>query len=414
MTFAQDNDGEVFFTDIYSSGSIYQLEQTGEPEPDAPALLSQTGAFSDMATATPSAFWVPYGLNQPFWSDGALKTRFLALPTDGVRDSASEQIGFSATANWTFPTGTVLMKHFELPLDEANASVRTRLETRLLVLGEDDQWYGLTYRWRPDQLEADLLTSEASADYTIALSGGGTRNQTWYFPSRLECLSCHRDGAGGALGPATHQLNGDFTYPSTGRTDNQLVTWNDLGMFAPSFNNASVPGFLKAPAYTDVTAALQDRARSWLDSNCGYCHQQGEVDAGFDARFTVPFSDQSLLWTPVREDLGNPGTVVVYPGDPVLSALWQRSAAVGAIAMPPLAKALAEWPAVDLLAEWIERLPSSEPNTAPSLFSPGAPSDVVGRVVTLDLAATDAEQDALYFDAAGLPEGLTIDHAAVG
>jgi hypothetical protein len=47
---------------------------------------------------------------------------------------------------------------------------------------------------------------------------------------------------------------------------------------------------------------------------------------------------------------------VIYPGEPDLSAVWKRAAAVGWIAMPPLAKALAEDPAVDLLAEWIERI----------------------------------------------------------
>ena len=152
VTFAQDNDGEVFFTDIYSSGSIYRLERVGDPQPDAPALLSATGAFSNMTSATPAPFWVPYALNQPFWSDGASKFRFIALPNDGTRNTPDEQIGFSATGDWTFPIGTVLMKHFELPLDEADPSITTRLETRFMVLGDDDDWYGLTYRWRVESV----------------------------------------------------------------------------------------------------------------------------------------------------------------------------------------------------------------------------------------------------------------------
>ena len=136
-----------------------------------------------------------------------------------------------------------------------------------------------------------------------------------------------------------------------------------------------------------MTAPLQDRARSWLDSNCGYCHRPGEVDAGFDARYTTPFASQNWLWTTVRDDLGNPGTVVIYPGDPVLSAAWQRSAAVGPIAMPPLAKGLAEQPAVDLLEAWIDRLPSSSPNVAPTLANPGSQTTPPGQLVSLDLSA---------------------------
>jgi uncharacterized repeat protein (TIGR03806 family) len=407
VTFALDRDGEILFTDIYSSGSIYRLDRVGDPQPDAPALLSQTGAFANMAAATPSDFWMPYGLNQPFWSDGASKFRFMALPSDGVRNTSSEQVAFSSTGDWGFPVGTVFMKHFELTLDHVEPPVTTRLETRFLVLGDDDQWYGITYRWRPNQLDADLLTTSATADYQIRDPDGSSRDQTWYFPTRLDCLSCHRSGSGGALGASTHQLNGDFTYSSTGLTDNQLETWDDLGLFTGAV--PSVAGLPKAPGYADVTAPLQDRARSWLDSNCGYCHRPGEVEAGFDLRFTTAFADQDLLFTEVRDDLGRPGTVVVYPGSPVLSALWQRSAAVGDIAMPPLAKALAEMPAVDLLEAWIERLPSSASNVSPALLSPGAQTSGQGSPEVLVLQSVDADGDDLYFDAASLPPGLSLD-----
>jgi uncharacterized repeat protein (TIGR03806 family) len=409
-TWGQDNQGEVFLGDIFSTGPLYTLDRVGDPAPDAPPLLSSIGAFSDMGGAVPSAAWVPYALNQPFWSDGALKSRFIAVPTDGVRDTVAEQVAFSPTGDWSYPTGSVLMKHFELPLDEANPTNTTRLETRFLVLGNDGNWYGLTYRWRPDQMEADLLTTDETGDYTIQLIGGGTRAQTWYFPSRLDCLRCHSQEFGGAAGPRTHQLNGDFSYASTGRTDNQLRTWNDLGMFLPPLDDAAIPMLQASPALGDVTAPLQDRARSWLDSNCSYCHRPGGANAGFDARFTTPFVDQQFLWTPVRDDLGNPGTVVIYPGDPVLSALWQRAAAVGPIAMPPLAKAFAEEPAVDLLGEWIERLkPLGTANTPPVLTSPGDQSDQPGETVALDLSATDDDGDSLYFDAVGLPDGLALD-----
>ncbi len=107
-----------------------------------------------------------------------------------------------------------------------------------------------------------------------------------------------------------------------------------------------------------------------------------------------------------------PGTVVLYPGDPILSAAWQRTAAVGPIAMPPLAKALAQQPAVDLMAQWITRVvdPTGSPNDPPVLTNPGDQRNRQGETVSLDLAATDDDGDSLYFDAAGLPEGLSIDH----
>jgi uncharacterized repeat protein (TIGR03806 family) len=404
-TWGQDNDGEVFMGDVAGTGPLYTLDRIGEPVPDAPPLLSETGAFSDVAAALPSGVWVPYGLNQPFWSDGASKSRFIALPNDGLRNTPQEKIGFSPNGDWSYPTGTVLMKHFELPLDEADPNEVTRLETRFLVLGEDNQWYGLTYRWRADQSDADLLTTEATGDYEIQLSDGGTRLQTWYFPSRLDCLTCHRQSAGGALGPRTHQLNGDFTYASTGRTDNQILTWNELGMLSPTLDPGSIPALGKSPALEDITAPLQERARSWLDANCSYCHRPGGANAGFDARFTTPFADQGLVWTAVRDDLGNPGTVVIYPGDPVLSAAWQRAAAVGSIAMPPLAKALAEQSAVDVLGAWIERIGSELPRTGLTYeyyevtglsalpdFDALTPAET-GTVSTVDISVRNREDD---------------------
>jgi uncharacterized repeat protein (TIGR03806 family) len=356
-TWGQDNNGEVFMGTVAGMEPLYTLARIDdEPIPDPPALLSQIGAFADMEAATPSDVWLPYALNQPFWSDGAVKSRFIAIPSDGERDSDDERVAFSPSANWSFPTGTVLMKHFELPLDEGDTTDTVRLETRFLVLAEDGHWYGLTYRWRQDQQDAELLPAEATSEFEVRQLDGTVRAQTWYFPSRSDCLRCHRKGPGGALGLRTHQLNRDLVYPNTTRPYNQLSLWNELHLFSPSLDEASISTMASSPALEDVTAPLQDRARSWFDSNCSHCHQPGEASAGFDARFTTPFAAQGYLWTEVRDDLGNPDTVVIYPGEPELSAAWKRAVAVGPLAMPPLAKSRAEGPAVDLLGDWIERI----------------------------------------------------------
>ena len=358
-TWGQDNEGEVFMGSVVGENPLYALTRIEDPIDDAPSLLSQTGAFADLEQAEPSDFWLSYALNQPFWSDGALKTRFIAVPSDGEHDTSDEQITFDPFDSWSFPVGTVLMKHFELPLEVADPSQTVRLETRFMVLGTDGQWYGLTYRWLDDRSDATLLTAEETEDYEIVQADGSTRTQTWYFPSRLDCLSCHRQGSGGALGVRTHQLNG----PKGEGFGNQLLAWDELGLFSEPLDAATVPMMPASPSIADVSAPLEDRARSWLDSNCAYCHRPGEANAGFDARFTTPLPAQNLLWTGVRNDLGDPDTVVIYPGDPALSAAWQRAAAVGSIAMPPLAKELPEQPAVDLLGAWIERIDPEQPET---------------------------------------------------
>lgn len=132
-----------------------------------PATLSSTDAFTDLTSLTPIPGLIPYEVNSPLWSDGAHKQRWIAIPSDGVRDSASEQIVFDAEAPWTFPAGTVAIKHFELPTNANSPSQIRRLETRFLVATGNGDFYGLTYRWRADGSDADLLTNGASDDIQV-------------------------------------------------------------------------------------------------------------------------------------------------------------------------------------------------------------------------------------------------------
>ena len=94
-----------------------------------PALLSQTGAFNDLPTLTPSPALVPYDVNSPLWSDHAIKRRWIGVPNHGAPYSTQEQIAFAPTGEWTFPMGTVFVKHFELNVDDADPNLKKRLET---------------------------------------------------------------------------------------------------------------------------------------------------------------------------------------------------------------------------------------------------------------------------------------------
>ena len=90
--------------------------------------------------------------------------------------------------------------------------------------GTDGQLYGVTYRWRADGSDADLLTD----GMTEMIEG-----QLWQYPSRNECILCHNTVARGTLGLRTSQQNADLTYPSTGRTANQLQTFDTSGCWSP-------------------------------------------------------------------------------------------------------------------------------------------------------------------------------------
>lgn len=341
------------------------------PVVEPPAVLSQTGAFSDTANMIPAVGVVPYGVNAPLWSDAAAKKRWVALPNDGTHDSPAEKISFAAEGNWNFPAGTVFVKHFELPVDDNNPSVLRRLETRFVIMPETGEPYGITYRWRPDGSDADLLPGGLNEVIDIAAIGGGTRQQTWTYPSRNECKVCHNGNADYILGVKSHQLNGDFTYPLTGRTANQLETLGALGWFDNTYQEDLVPWMLKSHNVAETSASLTDRVRSYLDSNCSQCHQPGGVRAYFDARYTTPLDEQGLVYGELETSYGHPDNRVIVPGHPERSIMLTRLNSVAEIKMPPIAKHVVDQAAVQLMTDWIGSL-ATGPSVA--MTTPSAPT----------------------------------------
>ncbi|MES2438693.1 MAG: PQQ-dependent sugar dehydrogenase [Verrucomicrobiota bacterium] len=326
------------------------------PPVDPPPLLSQTGAFADLATLTPGSGVVPYTVNAPLWSDRAAKKRWIALPNDGVHDAPSEKIAFQPEGNWEFPTGTVFIKHFELPVDDANPSVLRRLETRFIVMPTTGEPFGFTYKWRADQSDAELMPAGLDEQIDIATIGGGVRQETWTYPGRSDCRFCHNGNADHVLGVKTQQLNGDMTYPLTGRTANQLETLGALGWFDNSYRADLVPWMLKSHNVAETTASLTDRVRSYIDSNCSQCHQPGGVRAFFDARLTTPLAQQGLIYGEIETTYGDDLNRVIRPGDPDRSIMLRRLASTAEIKMPPIAKHIVDQPALQLFTDWIHSL----------------------------------------------------------
>jgi len=318
-----------------------------------PPLLSQTGAFSDTRNLVADKTLIPYDLIVAFWSDGASKSRWIAVPIGKIK--------FSATGEWIFPAGTVFVKTFELPTDAANPSARRRLETRLLVRDSAGGVYGVTYKWRPDESDADLLPGSVTENIEIKTASAQVRQQ-----SRKDCLTCHTLGAGGVLGVKTRQLNHDFAYPS-GVTDNELRTWNHLGLFAPTIKADELSSFPTLAASDDATHSLEDRARSYLDANCSHCHRPGGTVAYFDARYTTPLGDQGLINGPVLLDQGIDRPRIVSPHDIWRSIAYMRVNTVGDIRMPPLARETIDQNGVALLGQWIKSLPGRAVLAPPTL-----------------------------------------------
>ena len=338
-----------------------------------PLLLSQTGAFMDTPTLAHANGLISYNVNTPLWSDGAYKTRWFSVPNNGAPFTQDEQIGFATNGEWTFPAGTVFVKHFELATNDLDQTIRRRLETRLLVRDTNGAVYGVTYKWRPNYSDADLLTNSLSEDIVVQ-TASGTRTQTWYYPSPQDCLTCHTPAANYVLGVKTRQLNGNLLYPDSGRNDNQLRTLNQLGFFYPPITNEfDITNYSHLVAVTNTGAALQDRARSYIDANCAQCHRPGGPQTTFDARYDTPLTNQNIInGILVKGDLGYDNARVVVPRDILRSVLYDRmNTADSLVKMPQLARNLIDTNAVVAIADWINSLAGVPALDPPTINPPG-------------------------------------------
>jgi uncharacterized repeat protein (TIGR03806 family) len=344
-SFGETADGDLLA--VTGQGTLYRFEETmGGTPTEPPPLLSQTGLFSSLESLTPASGVIEYDLSLPFWSDGAEKRRWIAVP-DG------QTIDFSARDAWRFPVGTVIVKHFELVLTEGDPSSLKRLETRLLV-HRSSGWSGYTYRWNDAGTEAVLLTGRELASYTIALAGGGSREQLYEYPSRTDCLRCHTEAGGFVLGVRTLQLNRDFDYPNA--TDNQLRSWNNIGLFTSDIGAATA--YDAYPALDDAMVTSRDRSRAYLAVNCAPCHQPGgPAPSSMDLRYDTADSAAGIIdVVPDAGGLGLTDPRLVAPGAPERSVLVERMRRLDGTRMPPVGSHLVDQMGVALLEGWIRAL----------------------------------------------------------
>ena len=338
---------------------IYRMVAEGAQEV-APQLLSQTGVFKNMQTLELGDGGIPYDLNEPFWSDHAIKSRYIFIPNDGNPNTAAEQISFNENGDWDVPRGTVVVKHFEMNMDETRPNQNKRLETRLIIKGDDDRFYGLTYKWNASGTDAELLPASLNEILNIK-TASGTRVQEWHYPSRDECMVCHNSSNKHVLGFKTRHLNKEVYYEETNRTANQLVTLKNINLLSGNVNEQTVENYLTSANKYDENADLELRARSYLDMNCAYCHRPGGGNrAVFDARLTTALEDQNLIEGIAQDNLGIDGAMIIVPGEPEKSVLYQRMNSVHqSYTMPPLAKDKIDTAGVRLIGQWIESLGSN-------------------------------------------------------
>lgn len=336
--FGQGVDGEVYILPTVAAGGIWKFSESGggggSGEYDVADSLANTGCFQSGNPQLPTSGLVDYEPAASFWSDGAEKERWVALPN-------SVDITAQSSGEWVFPNGTVLAKHFRLQ--------NQLIETRLMMRHPDGEWRGYTYEWNSGQTAATRVRN------------GKNRvvgSQTWTYPSESECLSCHTSVSNFALGLETAQLNTNHTYSSTGITDNQIETFNHIDMFT---SDLSEP-VSNLPALADPTnggESLTDRARAYLHTNCAQCHQPGgPTGTGLDVRYSTSLQNTGLCAAPSEGDLGISNARIVAPGDAGRSVLVARMNTRNANAMPPLGSNVVDSTGVSLMSNWINSLSS--------------------------------------------------------
>lgn len=344
-SFGEDQNGELYVL-AHNSGHVYRIvEQGGGGTGTVPQTLSATGLFTDVASLEWAPGLLPYEVNTPLWSDDARKTRFFVLPEG--------HIGFHPTGPWTFPVGTVLVKHFEIEMVQGQPSSTRRLETRVFV-HERNGWAGYTYKWNAQQTDADLLSGGMSETLHVRDRQGNVRPQVWTYPSRSDCLQCHTAAAGVVLGLRTLQTNRIVTV--RGHAVEQLDNWNAMRLFDQVLSGAHAYGRL-AEAY-NPNYPLRDRARAYLDANCANCHLPGgAMNGDIDLRATTPDAAMNVIGVrPTRGDLGLPDAYRIKRQVPGSSVLWERMRRLDGTRMPRLGSHVVDDAAVALIDAWIRTL----------------------------------------------------------
>ena len=381
VAFGQDPAGEVYILD-HIGGRIHHLVPAPPPSADAlefPRKLSETGLFSSTKDLTPAPGLIPYSVNSPLWSDGAVKQRYIALPGESKIEYnrvVYPQPSPGAPRGWRFPDGTVLVKTFLMEMEAGNPQSLRRLETRLLhhkrTPGSDEVgaqvWRGYVYVWNDEQTDAHLLEA-GGADLELTIKDpsapGGSRDQTWRFPSRGECIGCHTTPAKYVLGVNTLQMNKDHDYG--GVIANQLSTLEHLGVFSEPL--PWPPEHLpRLYDHRDESVPLDLRARSYLQSNCAHCHiKWGGGNADFQVLFTLPPEEFGLIDVPpAHGKFDIPDARLLAPGDPERSLIHFRMGKLGLGRMPHIASNVVDKEAVKLIYDWIEQLPRSAGSAAAS------------------------------------------------
>ena len=326
----------------------FHLHDSARTQPKE--TLSEYGFFKGkLSNLDPVESVVPYSVNTPLFSNYAEKARFVQIP-EGSR------VKYNDSASLEFPEGTFLIKNFYYPNDFRKPEKGRRIiETRLL-LRDVSGWQAYPYIWNEEQTEAYYDPAGETIEVKFVNASGKKISTPYVIPNKNQCKGCHNSNdTFSPIGTSARQLNGEVDYPKTGRK-NQLVHWQELGMLdvIPS----DVP---KLAVWNDETTGdINERARAYLDANCGHCHSRSGPANTSGLFLNITENDPGHLGVhkaPVAAGRGAGDLQYdIVPGDPGKSILlFRMNTTDPAIAMPEIGRELVHTEGIELIEEWIRK-----------------------------------------------------------
>ena len=315
-----------------------------------PDKLSEFEFFVDDSAQEPHEKVIPYELISTLFSDYSYKQRWVYVPNNSKASHVKDWV-------FDFPEGSALIKTFYYPIDERNLDLgKQLLETRLL-LRKKDGWEAVSYAWNEQQNEAYKKIAGKTINASWIDFMGDERQVRYRVPNVNQCKECHAaKDAITPIGPKAKNINKDFTFEEG--DFNQLAYWMKKEIID------SFPEDLVSPVdWRDETKDINDRARSYLDVNCGHCHSPtGNANSTGLYLNLVETRDINLgvYKKPVATGRGSGGNKYsIVPGKPNESILLYRMESMDpGIMMPESGRALTHQEAVEMVREWITQLPN--------------------------------------------------------
>jgi uncharacterized repeat protein (TIGR03806 family) len=321
-----------------------------QDETSAPTLAAY-GLFTDRAGRIPAPGLHRYTLNTPLFSDYAEKYRYVWMPPGTAAR-------YTETGVLDFPIGTTLVKVFAYPADFRAPDKNMRLvETRLLV-HRPAGWVPLTYVWNAAGTEAVLKRAGVRVPVAFTDAHGKPVQLDYAVPNVNQCKQCHQQGNEATpIGPTAGNLNGGLD----GKGENQLKSWAAAGRLT---------GLPAKPAHLarwdDPTAPVADRARAYLEVNCGHCHSRAGLASNSGLYLQHDEADlaaQGIGKRPVAAGRGSGGrSFAILPGDPDASIIVHRMESTEpGVMMPQFGRTISHAEGVALVRAYIARMRPATP-----------------------------------------------------